>query len=1295
MEVDTAWADVLEAKDTMTRLQGLEGLCEELRKGQLPDAWAELIVPLGACLRDNNHKVCKIALECVGFLIGRLQGAIQPFAASMLPGVTECLGNGKAPVRQEAVAVLLAFSSPRVCGTVSMLDAIVSRFQQKNWRLREAVLEFVGRVATVDPGGWAARRQATIAGVLAPAFSDSSSEVRTQAAQTGRLLHSVLGDDLLQQLSEHGVRNMQWASAAAAAASDTASVTSGSSDAGAPTAAPTAVAAAPAPRSQPKAAPASRLARRAAAEAAAAAAGGTPQGATAAAAAAAQSYQPFAKLPPIQPVRVYTEGDVQREIDAVARGLQRADDWEAWVAALQRLAGVARGGAADSAALLAAFVAAVRASGVDAAVAKHVCDLRSAVQKEACRAAAAVVTALGAATAPLAEAWLPALLRNASNAKETISASAHCAAESILTATPEGFPKLLPQLLVGAAAKAAPVRHRSMGYLFLAVSTWAEGGVWERSLGPIADAVTVAVADKDVQFTRAAACRVYCALSRRYPALAARVMGAVDLRVQRRLREEEQASAAAAGSGERGQPAAVPLTATAPVRSTAARQSIMPGYGSGGFARRALQPAPAADQPLAPVPSPRQQGDTAPALAAALPAAAVRVVAAAAAADGGGGEDAEEARGDRRRAAQQADALLEAVRSDAWDKRASAWDGLRALLCEDAASAAALAAVPPPAAALGGGGAAASAAAAARPPPLLQSAARVRRLVQRLCDGVGDVHHRGAAAALGALAALAAMRAAAAALAPHVAELVPRALLRCGDAHEDVRAAAAQALECCGRAFKPDKLCMALCPHVGDAMPERARATLLEHVAALAPAARAYFWGGTGQQGRAFVQRSAALLAEMPKALDRKLLIEAVAAVYRTDAAAFVVAAQRLSPPLAAALRAALSSVVPELGAQAVAGRGAAQLPVPLLPPPVADVAPSSSDESGQQQHAATVTAAVVAAVDRPAPLQQRQRRVPPSQDLIPELLVKLGPSSTAQQKQTALKGLKVLIDDAGPAFWARHFAQVLTLLLEGCAPPPPPAAAAPPSRTPAAALDKENRHRAAAAPLSNADAAAAAAELKVTVLRCKYLRAIGALVARAPAQCCAAAAASAAGGALLPRLLSCGDDPCELVRAAAATVLRDLFAAMAPPPHALACLGRALPVGLGARLEVLRVVCALVPRLSAAQLREEMGGGGGSSGGGGGGGWLAPALLDALEAPSDAALRKMAVMAAVEMYQVLGAALLPLLPGVTAARLSVIAVYAEKRSAAGGRPVAPPLCAASAAACSGGGGGQVRGPCA
>ena len=59
-------------------------------------------------------------------------------------------------------------------------------------------------------------------------------------------------------------------------------------------------------------------------------------------------------------MRVCTERDVRREVEAAKACLEHGSDWQGWVGAMRRLAGVALGGAAEE--FPALLVGLVRAS---------------------------------------------------------------------------------------------------------------------------------------------------------------------------------------------------------------------------------------------------------------------------------------------------------------------------------------------------------------------------------------------------------------------------------------------------------------------------------------------------------------------------------------------------------------------------------------------------------------------------------------------------------------------------------------------------------------------------------------------------------------------------------------------------------------------------------------------------------------------------------------------------------------------------------------------------------------------
>jgi CLASP N terminal len=1183
------------------------------------------------------------------------------------------------------------------------------------------------------------------------------------------------------------------------------------------------------------------------------------------------AYQPFEGLDPITPIAVHSERDLQREVELMRLGFEGKEDWQGWIGSLQKLAGVASGSLSADPALSALYVSLLRNT-LQGAVATRVCDLRSAVVREACRAVAVAACALGAAFAPLADLWLPPLLKNTVTSKEVISASGHEALCALLTAAPQGFPRLIPQLLEGMSAKAAPVRHRCMKYLLLVASRWADGAQWTRSLTAIADCVKRAVTDADPG-ARTAARQTYCVLRRRFPAAADKVISGLDATVQRHLSREEKSfdvdaainvqqqvstpaavaaaerewregdsgeltaaampappartavqrlhathhrSAAAASAAVTAvqsstpQPATAAAAATTTARSEAERStgssssnrppailrgavrvgsssssssSSAVGSGASPVATGNTTPGSSSSsglavaggaQRIAPhneqqqqmqfadaaairlhagaqrVTRPRLGGagavrecSTAAAVSAtSVPAGAVRVArrvavprdtdahnnnssaansssaaaaaaavvhplrvsrsdapvdysistattAAAATVDG---TAVSSSSSDKREAQHHAEQLLDSAAAHSsggdWDSRVRSWDALRRLLTEEGSADA-----------------------------FLETRAASRKLLPQLGEGIDDPHYRVAIASLCVLTALAAAHPAR--LAPALGPLLLRVFARLTDAKEEVRSVAGEALNACRRAYAPEKLCAALCPRVADPASERARAGLLEFIAALVPHSGAYF-SAAAQYGhtRAFVQRVTSLLTVQRRggggSNERSAAVTALTAVYQLEQAAFVSVAAQLSPEALLALRRALSSTVPELEARVNANVRAAhaealaasssgtaaaassqhaqqqqqqqqqqqhvvQAATEVAQPPVAASPVQHSPQKQQLARqplvrsspvllspapAATVLAvpAAAAAVAVAAVKQSAAVTMSPAmwhQDPMPQLLNDLSPAAAVYSKVQALKSLKIVTAEAGSAFWSRYFGQILILLLEGCSYSSSATTSADATATAGDDDDKENGGSSSSveqAVTGNKHASSGDAALQRALLRVKYLQAVRELALAAPLH------AAAAVESVLPRLLQCGENQCELVRAEAAAVVAATLLPVVHPVRLLACLAPSLSGSMGARREALRLLCAVVPRLGSPALLVELNGA------------VLMSKIEAAFVEGDLSVRQLAVRVLVEMYQVLGEALLPFIADMPRPRLKLITIYIEKRSKEGGK-AAPPLC--------------------
>ncbi|CAM9218512.1 unnamed protein product, partial [Hapterophycus canaliculatus] len=282
--------------------------------------------------------------------------------------------------------------------------------------------------------------------------------------------------------------------------------------------------------------------------------GGSPRGGVIAGTGGGEE-SAFSALEPLVPVAVYTERDVRREVEAARTGLEHGSDWQKWVSAMRRLAGVALGGGGSEFPGL--LVGLVRAS-VHEMVGHKVSENRSAVAREACRCVAVLARCLTDHFGALAELWLPELLRNTTRAV-VVAAAGDEAARAVFGCTEDGFPRLLPYLVETAKNKSAAIRRRCLDYAMLALARWNDAA-FDRHVGQIRDMVTAAIGDADSS-VRATARRAYWVLRLRFPDFAEAVMNSLAPSMQRHvLREDQEFDAEAfvreaAAAAEEPQPA--------------------------------------------------------------------------------------------------------------------------------------------------------------------------------------------------------------------------------------------------------------------------------------------------------------------------------------------------------------------------------------------------------------------------------------------------------------------------------------------------------------------------------------------------------------------------------------------------------------------------------------------------------------------------------------------------------------------------------------------------------------------
>lgn len=145
----------------------------------------------------------------------------------------------------------------------------------------------------------------------------------------------------------------------------------------------------------------------------------------------------------------------------------------------------------------------------------QISDLRSTVSKEACRTVAILAKALRSHFAPLAEVWIPAVIKLCLVKIAVVSSAGdRCMRIIIAASAPGGFPRVVPIWLEMLGSKNAILRKHCMEYLTLAAAIWEPDSAFERHSDGLKRAVKTGLTDAD-QNARKTARYLYWVFRRR------------------------------------------------------------------------------------------------------------------------------------------------------------------------------------------------------------------------------------------------------------------------------------------------------------------------------------------------------------------------------------------------------------------------------------------------------------------------------------------------------------------------------------------------------------------------------------------------------------------------------------------------------------------------------------------------------------------------------------------------------------------------------------------------------------
>ena len=169
-----------------------------------------------------------------------------------------------------------------------------------------------------------------------------------------------------------------------------------------------------------------------------------------------------------KPTKIYSDKDLGKLFSSIVEGLNKSDDWEARIVALQQLQALAYGDGTEYDTFLSYL------KGCHELISAQISDLRSAVSKEACKTVSILALKMSQQFAQLAEFWLPVLMKQVPLKVAIMASAADRCLRSIMLAGSigNGYPKILLQLFETCNGKTPVLRVRCLEYLIMVCSFW-------------------------------------------------------------------------------------------------------------------------------------------------------------------------------------------------------------------------------------------------------------------------------------------------------------------------------------------------------------------------------------------------------------------------------------------------------------------------------------------------------------------------------------------------------------------------------------------------------------------------------------------------------------------------------------------------------------------------------------------------------------------------------------------------------------------------------------------------------
>lgn len=499
--------ELARAKDTKERLAAVERLHQLLEASRKSLSSSEVTSLVDCCLdllKDNNFRVSQGALQALASAAVLSGEHLKLHFNALVPVVVERLGDGKQPVRDAARRLLLTLmevSSP----TIIVERAGSYAWTHKSWRVRE---EFA-RTVTSAIGLFASTElplQRAILPSILQMLNDPNNGVREAAISCIEEMYTQIGPQFRDELQRHHLPTSMIRDITTRLEKIEPKIRSSDGTVGNYATTDMKHAGVNPKKSSPKAKNSMREMSLFGGES-------------------------DVTEKPIDPIKVYSEKELIREIDKVSSTLVPEKDWSIRIAAMQRVEGLVLGGAADHPCfrgLLKQLVGPLSA---------QLSDRRSSIVKQACHLLSFLSKELLGDFEACAEMFIPVLFKLVVITVLVIAESADNCIKTMLRNCKVS--RILPRIADCAKNdRSAILRARCCEYALLILEYWADAPEIQRSADLYEDLIKCCVGDA-MSEVRSGARTCYRMFAKTWPERSRRLFLSFDPVIQRIINDED------------------------------------------------------------------------------------------------------------------------------------------------------------------------------------------------------------------------------------------------------------------------------------------------------------------------------------------------------------------------------------------------------------------------------------------------------------------------------------------------------------------------------------------------------------------------------------------------------------------------------------------------------------------------------------------------------------------------------------------------------------------------------------